>query len=59
MKKEKANLAEQIKTQKASFRQYQKNLSFTEKMETAFSLAIRDKTIRQAVLLPKNKKEGK
>ena len=59
MKKEKANLAEQIKTQKASFRQYQKNLSFTEKMETAFSLAIRDKTIQQSVLLPKNKKEDK
>ena len=59
MKKEKANLAEQIKTQKASFRQYQKNLSFTEKMEIAFSLATRDKTIRQAVLLPKNKKEYK
>ena len=59
MKKEKANLAEQIKTQKASFRQYQKSLSFTEKMEIAFSLAARDKTIQQAVLLPKNKKEHK
>ena len=59
MKKEKASVTEQIKTQKASFRQYQRNLSFTEKMEIAFSLATRDKTIQQAVLLPKKKKEDK
>jgi hypothetical protein len=57
MKKEKSNAAEQpseyIKSQKESFRVYQRNLPFGEKMEIAFSLAERDKTIQQAVLLPK------
>jgi hypothetical protein len=60
MKKEKANAAEQlgeyIKSQKASFREHQRNLSFGEKMEIAFSLAKRDKTIQDAMLLPKTKK---
>jgi hypothetical protein len=61
MKKEKASVTEQlsehIKSQKESFRQYQKDLPFGEKMEIAFSLAKRDKTIQHAVLLPKTKKE--
>jgi hypothetical protein len=64
MKNEKASVADQLseymKSQKASFRQYQKDLPFSEKMEIAFSLAERDKTIQHAVLLPKtNKKEDK
>ena len=48
---------EYLKSQKESFRQYQKNLSFSEKMEIAFSLANRDNTIRRAVLPPKQKDE--
>lgn len=64
MKNEKASAAEQlseyIKSQKRSFREHQRNLSFSEKMEIAFSLAERDKTIKHAVLLPKtNKKKVK
>ena len=61
MKKEKnvvEQLEEYIKSQKASFRQHQRDLAFGEKMEIAFSLAERDKTIQHAVLLPKNKKKG-
>jgi hypothetical protein len=61
MKKENASITEQpseyIKSQKESFRVYQRNLPFGEKMEIAFSLAKRDKTIQHAVLLPKAKKE--
>ncbi len=61
MKKEKASVTEQlseyIKSQKASFREHQRNLPFGEKMEIAFSLAERDKTIQHAVLLPKQKNE--
>ncbi len=57
MKKEKSinieKLDEQIKKEKDSFRQHQRNLSFDEKMKIAFSLAERDKAIRRAVLLPK------
>jgi hypothetical protein len=60
MKKENASITEQpseyIKSQKESFREHQRNLPFGEKMEIAFSLAKRDKTIQQAVLLPKTKK---
>jgi hypothetical protein len=60
MKKEKASVSEQlseyIKSQKESFREYQKDLPFGEKMEIAFSLAERDKTIQHAVLLPKTNK---
>jgi hypothetical protein len=63
MKKEKVSVAEQLseymKSQKESFRQYQKDLPFGEKMEIAFSLAERDKTIQYAVLLPKTKKKAK
>jgi ribosomal protein L1 len=64
MKDEKLSVTEQleeyIKSQKESFRQNQRSLSFGEKMQIAFSLAERDKTIRHAVLLPKtNKKKGK
>lgn len=50
-------IGEYLKSQKESFREYQKNLSFSEKMEIAFSLTNRDKTIRRAVLLPKQKNE--
>ncbi len=63
MKKEKNVVSEQIsgyiKSQKTSFREHQRNLPFGEKMEIAFSLAERDKTIQHAVLLPKTKKKGK
>ncbi len=64
MKKEKISVTEQlseyIKSQKETFRQHQRDLPFGEKMEIAFSLAERDKTIQHAVLLPKtNKKKGK
>jgi hypothetical protein len=63
MKKEKSvtqQLDDYIKSQKDSFRQHQRDLPFGEKMQIAFSLAERDKTIRHAVLLPKtNKKKGK
>jgi hypothetical protein len=58
MKKEKSvseQLHEYIKSQKATFRQHQRDLPFGEKMQIAFSLAERDKTIKHAVLLPKNK----
>ncbi len=48
-----------IKSQKESFRRHQRDLPFTEKMQIAFALAERDKTIRRAVLLPKQKKEDK
>ncbi len=61
MKKEKASVTEQpseyIKSQKASFREHQRNLPFGEKMEIAFSLAERDKTIQKAVLLAKTSKD--
>ncbi len=57
MKNEKESVSEQpseyIKSQKATFREHQRNLPFGEKMEIAFSLAKRDKSIQQAVLLPK------
>lgn len=60
MKKEETNVAEQpseyIKSKKESFREHQRNLPFGEKMEIAFSLAERDKTIQHAVLLPKTNK---
>jgi hypothetical protein len=63
MKKEKASVTEQlseyIKSQKASFREHQRNLPFSEKMEIAFSLAERDKTISHAFLLPKKIKDKK
>ena len=48
-----AQLEEYISSQKASFRQQQLRLSFGEKMQISFALAERDKTIRQAILLPK------
>ena len=61
MKKEESDFRKQIsdhiKSQKESFRQSQRNLPFGEKMQIAFSLAERDKTIRRAVLLPKQKDE--
>ncbi len=63
MKKEKKSvtkeLEEYVKSQKASFRQNQRDLSFGEKMQISFSLAERDKTIRSAVLLPKKKEKKK
>lgn len=63
MKEEKTQNTEQfsayLKSQKESFRQYQKNLSFSEKMEIAFSLAERDKTIRRAIPLTKKTKDEK
>lgn len=46
-----------IKSQKDVFREHQRDLPFGEKMQIAFSLSERDKTIRRAVLLPKNKKK--
>lgn len=61
MKKEETDVSKQIsdyiKSQKESFRKSQKDLPFGEKMQIAFSLAERDKTIRRAVLLPKQKDE--
>ncbi len=48
---------ERIKSNKKEFRRHQRNLSFSEKMRIAFSLAERDKVIRRAVLLPKTKKD--
>lgn len=60
MKKEKSiteELGEYMKSQKASFRQHQRDLPFGEKMQIAFSLAERDKTIKNAVLLPKTDKK--
>jgi ribosomal protein L1 len=63
MKKEKTSITEQLseylKSQKDSFRQHQRDLPFSEKMEIAFSLSERDKKIQQSVLLPKNKKKDK
>ena len=50
-------LSEYLKTQKESFRQHQRNLPFSEKMDIAFSLVERDKTIQHAVLLPKKSKD--
>ncbi len=52
-------LSEYIESQKGSFRQHQRDLPFGEKMQIAFSLAERDKTIRHAVLLPKIEKKRK
>ena len=49
----------QIKSQKEAFRQHQRNLSFSKKMQIAFALAERDKTIKCAVLLPKMEKTQK
>ncbi len=46
-----------ITSQKEAFRQHQRDLSFSEKMQIAFTLAERDRTIRRAVLLPKEKDE--
>ncbi len=51
-----AQLEEYITSQKVSFRQHQRDLSFGEKMQISFALAERDRTIRKAVLLPKKKK---
>lgn len=48
-----------ITSQKEDFRRHQRSLSFGEKMQIAFSLAERDKTIRRAVLLPKRAKNEK
>ncbi len=45
-----------IASQKEAFRRHQHNLPFSEKMQIAFALAERDKTIRRAVFLPKTKK---
>jgi hypothetical protein len=60
MKKENAidieQLNQYIKSNKDSFRQHQRDLSFDQKMRIAFSLAERDRTIRRAVPLPKNGK---
>jgi hypothetical protein len=51
-----AEINEQIRLKKEIFRQHQKDLPFDQKMKIAFSLAERDETIRQAVLLTKTKK---
>ena len=51
-----AQLEEYVKSQKASFRQHQRELPFGEKMQIAFALAERDNTIRNAVLLPKKRR---
>ena len=63
MKNEIPNNIEQsfksIKSKKDAFRRHQQSLPFGEKMQIAFALAERDKTIRRAVLLPKQKKEDK
>jgi hypothetical protein len=63
MKKETPTGIEQIndytESKKEAFRQYQRNLPFGEKMQIAFSLAERDKTIRRAVLMPKTTKKDK
>ena len=61
MKEENAanKIEEYVKSQKASFRRHQRDLPFTEKMQIAFALAERDKTIRRAVLLPKKTKDEK
>ncbi len=52
-------LNEWIKSKKDAFRQHQRDLPFGEKMQIAFSLAERDKTICRAVLLPKKKRISK
>lgn len=63
MKKEQINIAKQIdeyiKSRKESFRQHQRELPFSEKMQIAFALAERDKSIKRAVLLPKKSKDEK
>ena len=48
-----------IASQKEAFRQHQRDLSFSEKMQIAFALAERDKTIHCAVPLPKKSKDEK
>jgi hypothetical protein len=48
-----------IKSKKDAFRHHQRDLPFGEKMQIAFSLAERDKTISCAVLLPKKKRISK
>ena len=48
-----------IASQKEAFRQHQRDLPFSEKMQIAFALAKRDKTIRRAVFLPKKTKDEK
>ena len=48
-----------ITSQKEAFRQHQRDLSFSEKMQIAFTLAERDKIIRCAVLLPKKTNDEK
>ena len=52
-------LNEWIKSRKDSFRQQQRDLPFGEKMQIAFSLAERDRSIRRAVPLPKNNRKKK
>lgn len=52
-----AQLEEYVTSQKTSFRQQQRDLPFGEKMLISFALAERDNTIRNAVLLPKKKKD--
>ncbi len=52
-----AQLEEYVTSQKTSFRQQQWDLPFGEKMLISFALAERDNTIRNAVLLPKKKKD--
>lgn len=59
VKKKTAINTEQIEQNKDSFRRHQRELSFSEKMQIAFSLVERDKTIRRAVLLPKKKRISK
>lgn len=53
------SINEYIKAQKAAFREHQRNLSFSEKMQIAFALAECDKMIRRAVRLSKRIKEDK
>jgi hypothetical protein len=48
-----------IASQKEAFRQHQRDLPFSEKMQIAFALAERDKTIRRAVLLSKHKSKNR
>jgi len=50
---------ELVESDKEAFRQSQRDLPFSEKMQIAFALAERDKTIRRAVLLPKKSKDEK
>jgi hypothetical protein len=52
-------LNEYIGSKKDTFRQHQRDLPFGEKMQIAFSLAERDKSIRRAVPLPKNNNRKK